>query len=95
MSMTTTNLPPDVPWPSDKTFAPRSEWDEDGERHFWGTDRDGVQIHGFQKADGSIRARWICVDHELGEMSADEARSKGLRLIAAADELASLTDQQQ
>ena len=83
---TTTTTHPDVPPPPDTTYL--YPWDEDsGERHYWGTDRDGVIIHGFQKADGHIRTRSICVDHHMGETSAAQARQEGINLIAAADEL--------
>ena len=76
----------DVPPPPDSTQVD-SDWDLDGERHFWGTDREGVFTAGFQKADGSVRARWIQIDHPIDELSAAEARSYAARLIAAADEL--------
>jgi hypothetical protein len=85
--MTTTTTTPDVPWPPDMTENNGPEWNQDGERRFWGTDRDGVWITGFQKEDGQVRYRWITPDFDVAEMSAAEARDLGCRLIAAADEL--------
>ncbi len=54
---TTSNPFPDVSPPPDTTYLPDPWFDEDGERRFWGTDRDGVMISGYQKADGHVRAR--------------------------------------
>jgi hypothetical protein len=92
---TTSNPFPDVSPRPDTTYLPDPWFDEDGERRFWGTDRDGVMISGYQKADGHVRARWIELDHQLGEMSEAEARSEGVRLIAAADELKRLATRDQ
>jgi hypothetical protein len=83
--------PADVPSPPDATQVD-SGWDDDGERHFWGTERGGVLLHGFQKTDGHVRARWVCIGHACiddvtGEMTAADARKLGCSLIAAADEL--------
>jgi len=84
---TTTNPFPAVPLPPDATFVPDQRFDNDGERLFWGTDREGVFTAGIQKADGCVRARWIKIDHHVDELSAAEARQYAARLIAAADEL--------
>ena len=46
---TTSNPFPDVSPPPDTTYLPDPWFDEDGERRFWATDRDGVMISGYQK----------------------------------------------
>ncbi|OBK91495.1 hypothetical protein [Mycolicibacter sinensis] len=87
----------DVPPPADATQV--SHWEEDTdtsepERHFWGTVRDvdgiGVQIHGFQQADGRVTERCITVDCDLGDIDAGKARAVGSAFLAAADELEQL-----
>lgn len=83
----------DVPPPADaRDVGFWEDNDEDGpERHFWGTDRDangiGVQIHGFQQADGRVSARHISVDCNMGDLDAATARAVGSAFLAAADEL--------
>lgn len=78
-----------VPTPADATSV--HEWTADFGievpfRHFWGTDRDGVFICGYQKPDGSVR-RYICLDFRVEDIDSAGARDLAARLIAAADEL--------
>lgn len=83
----------DVPTPPDATSV--NKWTADSTievpaRHFWGTDRDGVFICGYQKPDGSVRNRYITLDFQVEDMDAADARDLAARLIAAADELDAL-----
>lgn len=84
----------DVPPPADARdvgFWEDNDAEDGPERHFWGTDRDangiGVQIHGFQQADGRVSARHISVDCNMGDIDAATARAVGSAFLAAADEL--------
>jgi hypothetical protein len=83
----------DVALPTD-AYHGAACWDEDDERVIFGTDRDGVVIYGAQRTDGSVRARWIEVDHIIDKISATKARKYAADLIAAADELDALEARQ-
>ena len=86
-----------IPAPADATEI--DEWDRVFDvdvlhRFFLGTQRGDVGISGYQNGDGSVRERFIHVSRGLddGELDAAAARVLARALIAAADELDSLSD---
>lgn len=81
--------PAHVPAPADATEV--HSWTDNDERRFWSTDRDGVLTGGYQQGDGTVSRRRVTIEHNIGEMTAAEARSYAARLSAAADEVEMLT----
>ncbi|CAJ1504225.1 hypothetical protein MU0083_003383 [[Mycobacterium] kokjensenii] len=95
--MTTTH---DIAAPADATKT--NDWelhydDDQKVRIFDGTNHSTelgrFLLAGYQRADGTIRERWIeAAVYDRGGMTADEARQVAATLLTAADELDALTE---
>jgi hypothetical protein len=88
--MLTEPADPEPAPPADADYV--GEWFEDDEaggvcRYFTTDITAGVRVSGFQRFDGSITGRWVCLDAGDLELDADGTRDLVLALLAAADRL--------